>query len=160
MNVIEFGRAVHAEMAALMDSARRGVPVKNATLYCTTFPCHLCARHIVAAGIRRVVYIEPYPKSLAAQLYPDSIAVESAVKSDRLVSFEPFVGVAPRQYMNLFSMTRRKDGGGSTLWTTRDSASPRCQSSPPTYLRNEESSLIWLDKAIRSRGLFEKKGDM
>jgi deoxycytidylate deaminase len=85
MNVIEFGRAVHAEMAALMDSARRGVPVKNATLYCTTFPCHLCARHIVAAGIRRVVYIEPYPKSLAAQLYPDSIAVESAVKPDRMV---------------------------------------------------------------------------
>lgn len=93
MNVIEFGRAVHAEMAALIDASRRGVSVRDATLYCTTFPCHLCARHIVAAGIRRVVYIEPYAKSLAAQLYPDSIAVESAA-SDRQVSFEPFVGVA------------------------------------------------------------------
>jgi deoxycytidylate deaminase len=159
MNVIEFGRAVHAEMAALMDAARRGVSVRNATLYCTTFPCHLCARHIVAAGIRRVVYIEPYPKSLAAQLYPDSIGVESAVKTDRQVSFEPFVGVAPRQYMNLFSMAKRKDAGGSVISMERNTASPQCQSSPPTYLRNEESNLIRLTRAIRSKGLFKDKGD-
>jgi deoxycytidylate deaminase len=158
MNVIEFGRAVHAEMAALMDAARRGVSVRNATVYCTTFPCHLCARHIVAAGIRRVVYIEPYPKSLAAQLYPDSIGVESAVKSDRQVSFEPFVGVAPRQYMNLFSMKERKDAGGSVLLVDRSVASPRRQSSPPTYLRNEESSLNRITKTMRNKGLFGEKG--
>ncbi|MDN3612645.1 hypothetical protein QWZ16_23945 [Vibrio ostreicida] len=26
------------------------------------FPCHNCAKHIVASGIKRVVYVEPYPK--------------------------------------------------------------------------------------------------
>src|SRR5205823_8721516 len=57
-NLIEFGRAVHAEMAALIDAARRGVSVAGCTMYVTTFPCHLCARHIVAAGIKRLVYIE------------------------------------------------------------------------------------------------------
>ena len=158
MNVIEFGRAVHAEMAALMDAARRGVSVRNATVYCTTFPCHLCARHIVAAGLRRVVYIEPYPKSLAAQLYPDSIGVESRFKSDHQISFEPFVGIAPRQYMNLFSMTERKDAGGSVLSMVRNTAVPRCQSSAPTYLRNEESSLNMMNRTMRKKGLFERKG--
>lgn len=157
MNVIEFGRAVHAEMAALIDAARRGVAVKNATLYCTTFPCHLCARHIVAGGIRRVVYIEPYAKSLAAQLYPDSIGVESAAKSDRQVSFEPFVGVAPRQYMNLFSMIERKGSDGSVLSIERGTAYPRCRSSAPTYIRNEESNLDWLNKTMRKQGLLEAK---
>ena len=80
MNLLEFGRSVHAEMAALMDASRRGVSVKGATLYCTTFPCHLCARHIIAAGIDRVVYIEPYPKSRAKEQHSDSISVDAKEK--------------------------------------------------------------------------------
>ncbi|MBI3222504.1 MAG: deoxycytidylate deaminase, partial [Nitrosomonadales bacterium] len=44
MNLLEFGRSVHAEMAALMSAARLGISVRGATLYCTTFPCHMCAR--------------------------------------------------------------------------------------------------------------------
>lgn len=56
---------MHAEMFAITDAARRGLSVRDATLYCTTFPCHMCARHIIASGIRKVVYIEPYPKSMA-----------------------------------------------------------------------------------------------
>jgi len=157
MYVLEFGRAAHAEMAALMDAARRGVSVKGATLYCTTFPCHICARHIVAAGIRRVVYIEPYPKSLAAQLYPESIAVESPTGRPHHVSFEPFVGIAPRQYLNLFTMVRRKKPDGTALSPDRQTATPRLQSSPPTYIRNEKSSLAWLDQAMRKKGLLPGK---
>lgn len=49
-SLLEFGRMVHAEMAALMDAARLGTSIEGATMYCTTFPCHMCARHIVAAG--------------------------------------------------------------------------------------------------------------
>jgi deoxycytidylate deaminase len=75
-NLLEFGRAVHPEMAALTDAARRGVSVAGCTMYVTTFPCHLCARHVVAAGIRKVIYIEPYAKSRTASLYPDSVAIE------------------------------------------------------------------------------------
>lgn len=101
MSVIEFGRCVHAEMAALMDAARRGVAVDGAYLYSTTFPCHECARHIVAAGIRKVFYIEPYPKSLVNELYPDSIRIEDR-KDGEAVAFIPFVGVAPKRYQDLF----------------------------------------------------------
>ncbi len=101
MSVIEFGRCVHAEMAALMDAARRGVAVNGSFLFSTTFPCHECARHIVAAGIRKVYYIEPYPKSLVNELYPDSIRIEGE-ECGEFVNFVPFVGVAPRRYQDVF----------------------------------------------------------
>ena len=104
--VIEFIRAVHAEVSALMDSARRGVAVTGATLYCTTFPCHECAKSIVAAGISQVVFIEPYPKSKVAQMFDDSISLDADSKTSH-VCFRPFVGVAPRAYLDLFSSSNR-----------------------------------------------------
>ena len=59
--ITEFGRAVHAEMDALLACARISVSPVDATLFTTTFPCHNCTRHVIGAGIKRVVYIEPYP---------------------------------------------------------------------------------------------------
>lgn len=116
MGLLEFGRAVHAEMAALTSAARLGVSVRNATLFCTTFPCHMCARHIVASGIKRVVYVEPYPKSKAKQLHQDSISVDSAIPLDDHVNFEPFEGIAPRQYQEIFdARDTRKDSDGRTV---------------------------------------------
>ena len=67
--ITEYGRMVHAEMNAIADAARLGRPVAGATLYVTTFPCHNCAKHIIASGIARVVFIEPYAKSRAELLY-------------------------------------------------------------------------------------------
>ena len=93
LNVIEFGRSVHAEMAAIVDAARRGVSVGGCTLYTTTYPCHDCARHIVAAGISRVVYIDPYPKSLAEELYLDSILVKLGI---HLTQVTPRCSMRPR----------------------------------------------------------------
>jgi cytidine deaminase len=96
-SIIEFGRIVHAEMAAITEAARRGASVKGATLYCTTFPCHMCARHIVSAGIARVVYIEPYPKSMAKELYKNTISVDKDPSQiEGSVKFDSFVGIAPR----------------------------------------------------------------
>lgn len=59
LDITEYGRAVHAEMDALLTCARSGVSPQGGVLYATTFPCHNCTRHIVAAGIERVFYIEP-----------------------------------------------------------------------------------------------------
>jgi deoxycytidylate deaminase len=114
-DLIEFGRAVHAEMAALMDAARRGVPVKGCTLYTTTFPCHNCARHIVAAGIKRVVYVAPYSKSQAQLLHGDAIDFARAKPREDAVQFEPFVGVSPRRYLDLFESGKRKEDDGSVV---------------------------------------------
>ena len=71
--ITEYGRAVHAEMDALLNCASAGVSPKGATLFTTAFPCHNCTRHIIAAGISRVVSIEPYPKSQAVDLHGDAI---------------------------------------------------------------------------------------
>jgi deoxycytidylate deaminase len=109
MDVIEYVRAVHAEMAAITDAAKRGVSIDGATLYCTTFPCHECARHVVAAGIRRVYYIEPFPKSRVADLYPDSIHLGDHPDDDtKRVQFLPYVGISPLRYVELFTAGKRK----------------------------------------------------
>jgi cytidine deaminase len=72
--LLEFSRALHAEMDALLAAGRNAVSVKHAELFTTTFPCHECAKLILGAGIDRVVYIEPYPKSRVAQMYRHEIA--------------------------------------------------------------------------------------
>jgi cytidine deaminase len=100
-DVIENTRSVHAEMAALMDAARTGTPVQGATVLTTSFPCPECSRHIVAAGVGKVVFVHPYPKSRAGDLHPDSIRIageEPPRDPDRRVVFEQFQGVAPRRY--------------------------------------------------------------
>jgi len=152
-DLIEFMRAVHAEMAALIDAARRGVSVANATMYVTTFPCHLCAPHIVASGIRRVVYIEPYAKSLALQLYPDSISVDSVETKGNQVRFEPFVGVAPRMYINLFTMMDRKGDDGKVIQFDRKKAVLRHPGSPRAYLANEVAAMSKLEEIIQKEQL-------
>lgn len=137
LNLLEFGRSVHAEMAALMDAARRGVPVKGATLYSTTYPCHLCAKHIVASGIGRVVYVEPYPKSKAKDFYSDSIASDPVRLAEGSVVFESFVGVAPRAYSDLFEMrdsdSRKTKLGHMVEWTSSN-ARPKFKRHINTYL--------------------------
>ena len=60
LGTIDYVRAVHAEMAAITDAARHGISTNGCILYTTTFPCHDCAKHIIAAGISRVVYVKPY----------------------------------------------------------------------------------------------------
>lgn len=116
MDALEYGRIVHAEMSALMDAARWGRSTKNTVLYCTTFPCHMCAKHIVAAGVSKVVFLEPYPKSLAFDLHADSIQVEGGDRGHYSafpsVQFEHFYGVSPRRFKEIFQRTKRKGDGG------------------------------------------------
>jgi cytidine deaminase len=154
MQPLEFGRAVHAEMAAIVDAAKRGVSVRDCTLYTTTFPCHECARHIIGAGLRRVVYIEPYAKSLASRLHEDAISVDSAIKIEGMVSFEPFVGLAPRRYNELFTMLEdRKTTDGSVVGWNPSEALPRLSESPWLYVRGETEALALLSDAMKREKL-------
>ena len=111
--LIEFSRAVHAEMHALLNAgAANGSKIRGAKLYVTTYPCHSCARHIVAAGISEVRFIEPYRKSLATRLHADAITEsESDTSKVRII---PFDGVAPSQFIELFKegAQGRKDKNG------------------------------------------------
>lgn len=93
--LIEFSRAVHAEMDAILSAAISGASPIGCKMYVTTFPCHYCARHIVAAGIDEVQYIEPYPKSKALKLHEDSITVNSNewVSPSSVSEFEPVLEI-------------------------------------------------------------------
>ncbi len=135
MDLIEFGRIVHAEMSALSDAARKGLSVEGATLYCTTFPCHICAKLIVAAGIQKVVYLEPYPKSYAFDLHGDAIAVDSL--GEGKVAFNAFMGISPFRYRNLFEKKKRKyDSGVARRWKSEERL-PIIDVLYPSYFRAE-----------------------
>ena len=83
MDALEYGRVIHAEMSAICDAARLGRSLQNATLFCTTFPCHMCAKHIIASGISRVIFLEPYPKSLAtSDLHADAVLIEGGTEAN------------------------------------------------------------------------------
>jgi cytidine deaminase len=138
LNLLEFGRSVHAEMSAISEAALRGVSVKDGSLFSTTFPCHLCARHIISAGLKRVVYIEPYPKSLAQELYEDMIDVDPGSVTSEKVRFEPFVGVAPSIYTEVFNSGRRKDADGTVIEWMENKAEPRLKRYVPSYLFIED----------------------
>lgn len=116
MDALEYGRIVHAEMSAISDAARLGRSTKGSVLHCTTFPCHMCAKHIVAAGVSKVLFLEPYPKSLVLDLHSDSIMIEQGdrgrFQSYPSVEFEHFSGVSPRRYRELFERTKRKGKSG------------------------------------------------
>ncbi|TPG16645.1 hypothetical protein EAH87_13375 [Sphingomonas koreensis] len=109
--IIEYSRSIHAEMEAILSVAREGKhSLVGATLYTNTYPCHNCARHIVASGIERVVYIKPYLKSLAIKLHNDVISELPDARNK--VIFTQFHGVAPSNYLRLFrpKAERKKDG--------------------------------------------------
>jgi deoxycytidylate deaminase len=110
-SLTEFSRSIHAEMEAILSVAREGKnSLVGATLFTTTYPCHNCARHIVASGIQRVVYIEPYLKSLAIKLHKDAITEDP--NETGKVLFRQFDGVSPRVFSDLFKMVAdRKDKG-------------------------------------------------
>src|SRR5262249_24204327 len=122
------------------------------TLYCTTFPCHICAKHIIASAIMRVVYLEPYPKSYAWDLHRDSIELEkkstTRTSSSEPVSFEHFIGVSPMRYKNLFEKGKRKVSGGSAQAWYNNEKRPMIEVYYPSYFPAETRIVASLDEGI------------
>lgn len=50
----------HAEVNALDQAARFGIPLDGATLYCTLEPCNWCFKQLIQSGIREIYYEQPY----------------------------------------------------------------------------------------------------
>ncbi len=64
--------AAHAEQNAIIQAARYGANIDGATLYCTHQPCVICAKMIINAGIKRVVYKEGYPDEFSIKLFEEA----------------------------------------------------------------------------------------
>ncbi|CTQ46534.1 anti-phage dCTP deaminase [Roseibium aggregatum] len=140
MDIIEFGRIIHAEMCAITDAARLGKPIKDSFLFCTTFPCHMCAKHIVSSGIKKVFFLEPYPKSYAKELHNDSITF-SEEEADKKVLFQPFIGISPRRYRDIFEKNKRKDEIGKAKEWKEGSPFPCIEDRSSSYISNENSAM-------------------
>ena len=146
-DITEYGRVVHAEMEALLMCARNNISCRCADLYATTFPCHNCAKHIIAAGIKKVMYIEPYPKSKAFEFYKNEIS-DNTEEVDKTVLFVPFVGVGPHRFIDLFAMKstksytriRKNDEGYKIDWD-RSVANLRNPMPLLNYLDSEKAAL-------------------
>lgn len=124
-DLTEYSRSIHAEMEAILSVAREGKhSLVGATLYSTTYPCHNCARHIVAAGIKDVIYIHPYRKSKAITLHNDAIS-ENPLDRDNRVLFKQYDGVSPQIFLKCFVANReRKQKGGEILKISPKDAVP------------------------------------
>ncbi|MDO8908454.1 MAG: anti-phage dCTP deaminase [Pseudohongiella sp.] len=153
-SLLEFGRPLHAEMSAILDCTSKGLSVRGATLYCTTFPCHLCARLIIGAGIRRVVYIEPYHKSKTEMMYGESVEVDPSGEVKGKVNFMPFIGVAPQHYEKLFKWPgkRRTSDGKPTPWDPGKSGA-RIKRYVDTYIDIEALVIESANKILSISGL-------
>ncbi|OQY25257.1 MAG: cytidine deaminase [Desulfobacteraceae bacterium 4572_35.2] len=62
----ELCRGLHAEQNAIIQAAKHGVNIADSTLYCTNAPCVICAKMLINAGIKKIVYMDGYPDELAA----------------------------------------------------------------------------------------------
>ncbi|MEM2944026.1 MAG: cytidine/deoxycytidylate deaminase family protein [Methanomassiliicoccales archaeon] len=68
----ELCRGVHAEQNAIIQAAYFGVSIKGGTIYTTNFPCVLCAKMLVNAGIEEVVYKDEYIDELSKNILNES----------------------------------------------------------------------------------------
>ena len=64
----ELCRGLHAEQNAIIQAAFHGVSIRDAVLYCTNLPCIICAKMLINAGVRRIVYVEGYADALTGEM--------------------------------------------------------------------------------------------
>lgn len=153
-DLIEFSRSVHAEMHAIIIGCQLADnKMVGGKLFCTTYPCHNCARHLIVAGIKEIYYIEPYSKSLCLALHNDAITEdENSVDKVKLLVYD---GTSPRRYMEFFLMNRpRKDEDGKVNQEFRDQFKPKSRLSLQALPTLEQQAI----HSLYERGLFKQDG--
>ena len=68
----ELCRGVHAEQNAVIQAAYFGISIDGATLYTTTYPCSMCAKILINAGIKEIVYADSYLDELSKMLFKET----------------------------------------------------------------------------------------
>jgi len=68
----ELCRGIHAEQNAIVQAALHGVSIKDSTLYCTNLPCSICAKMIINAGIKKIIYLSGYADALSEEMLTEA----------------------------------------------------------------------------------------
>lgn len=159
MSLIEFGRIVHAEMAAITQAARNGQRLAGGMIFTTAFPCHLCMRLIISSGISRIVYVDPYPKSLAIEMHEEALNLSSDSIEAR-VTVEPFRGAARTIYPRVFAGVNRARGAkGDFLPWDRSSSRMRLAGVDPSLGSDDFEAQIPLALVMRSQRALENAAE-
>jgi dCMP deaminase len=74
-------RTIHAEMNAILQCAKFGVPTADAEIYVTHFPCLQCCKSIIQAGIKSVYYAEDYKN----HPYAIELLAQAGVKTEKVL---------------------------------------------------------------------------
>lgn len=59
---------VHAEQNALIDALNKKIDVNDSVLYVTKQPCIICAKMLINAGIKKIIYLKAYPDKYSENL--------------------------------------------------------------------------------------------
>lgn len=78
----ELCMGLHAEQNAIIQSALYGVSIQNATFYITHQPCVLCAKMMINASIKEVIFCGDYPDLLAQQIFKEAGVILRKYKGD------------------------------------------------------------------------------
>ena len=68
----ELCRGLHAEQNAIIQAAKHGINILDGTLYCTNAPCVICAKMLINAGLKSIIYLDGYPDELATEILQES----------------------------------------------------------------------------------------
>jgi dCMP deaminase len=68
----ELCRGLHAEQNAIIQAASHGVSIQGAVLFCTNFPCVICSKMLINAGIQIIYYESGYPDALSEQMLKEA----------------------------------------------------------------------------------------
>ncbi len=80
----EICRGLHAEQNGIIQAARHGITLTGATLYCSHFPCLICAKMLINTGVERIVCIEGYPDDLSRRMLDEAgLTVETREENRR-----------------------------------------------------------------------------
>ena len=80
----ELCRGIHAEQNAIIQAAYHGVSIKGGTVYCTNLPCSICAKMIINAGIKRIIYQSGYADTISQEMLAEAQVELIHLESDEM----------------------------------------------------------------------------
>lgn len=81
-------RTIHAEQNAICQAAKHGISLDGATIYINMEPCYVCARMIVAVGIKRVVCNKKYHKAQLSRDLLKQAKIELKILYDKVETYK------------------------------------------------------------------------
>ncbi len=78
----EICRGLHAEQNAIIQAARYGISIDGSIIYTTTYPCVVCAKMLINAGIKEIVYAQGYPDALSEEILGETNILIRRVNSE------------------------------------------------------------------------------